>query len=88
MRRERILRLRSSKLTVLLIMARGFASLSPERIRELARKGGIAAHAKGTAHTFTREEAIEAGRKGGLAAHRKRGPAKSPEGDADGSPSS
>lgn len=46
---------------------RGFASMSPERQREIARKGGKAAHAKGTAHEFTPEEARIAGRKGGKA---------------------
>ena len=35
--------------------------------REIARKGGRAAHAQGTAHEFTKEEAAEAGRKGGQA---------------------
>ncbi len=44
---------------------RGFASMSAERQREIARKGGKAAHARGKAHEFTREEAREAGRKGG-----------------------
>jgi len=44
---------------------RGFASMSPEKRREIASKGGRAAHAKGTAHEFTSEEAREAGRKGG-----------------------
>ena len=39
--------------------------------REIARKGGRAAHKKGAAHEWTREEAQEAGRKGGLARHRK-----------------
>lgn len=34
---------------------------------EIARKGGIAAHKKGTAHEWTSEEAKAAGRKGGLA---------------------
>jgi len=46
---------------------RGFASMDPERQREIASKGGKAAHAKGTAHEFTSEEAQEAGRKGGRA---------------------
>ena len=46
---------------------RGFASMSPERQREIASKGGRAAHEKGTAHEFTSEEAREAGRKGGMA---------------------
>ncbi len=44
---------------------RGFASMDPEKQREIASKGGRAAHAKGTAHEFTSEEAREAGRKGG-----------------------
>lgn len=44
---------------------RGFASMSPEKQREIASKGGKAAHQKGTAHEFTSEEAREAGRKGG-----------------------
>jgi len=44
---------------------RGFASMDDEKQREIASKGGKAAHAKGTAHEFTPEEAREAGRKGG-----------------------
>ncbi|HTU90819.1 MAG TPA: KGG domain-containing protein [Gemmataceae bacterium] len=48
---------------------RGFASMDATRQREIARKGGRAAHEKGTAHEFTPEEAREAGRKGGQAAH-------------------
>ncbi len=48
---------------------RGFASMSTEKQREIASKGGKAAHAKGTAHEFTADEAREAGRKGGKAAH-------------------
>ena len=44
---------------------RGFASMSPEKQREIASKGGRAAHAKGTAHEWSAEEAREAGRKGG-----------------------
>ena len=46
---------------------RGFASMSSEKQREIASKGGKAAHDKGTAHEFTSEEAREAGRKGGRA---------------------
>lgn len=46
---------------------RGFASMNPTRRREIASKGGKAAHAKGTAHEWSPEEAREAGRKGGLA---------------------
>jgi len=44
---------------------RGFASMDPETQRAIARKGGRAAHVKGTAHKFTPEEARKAGRKGG-----------------------
>ena len=46
---------------------RGFAAMDEDKQREIARKGGKAAHAKGTAHQFTTEEAREAGRKGGQA---------------------
>src|SRR4051812_11664102 len=44
---------------------RGFASMDAEKQREIARKGGRAAHQKGTAHEFTADEARAAGRKGG-----------------------
>ena len=44
---------------------RGFASMNAEKQREIARKGGKAAHQKGTAHEFTADEARAAGRKGG-----------------------
>ena len=44
---------------------RGFASMDPSKQREIASKGGRAAHAKGTAHEFTSDEARVAGRKGG-----------------------
>jgi general stress protein YciG len=50
---------------------RGFASMNEEKQREIASKGGHAAHEKGTAHEFTPEEAREAGHKGGQAAHEK-----------------
>ena len=49
---------------------RGFASMSPEKKREIASKGGKAAHAMGTAHTWTSEEAKAAGRKGGSISRR------------------
>lgn len=52
--------------------ARGFASMDREKQREIARKGGRAAHAKGTAHEFTPDEARAAGRKGGQAVSRNR----------------
>ncbi|MCL6520525.1 MAG: KGG domain-containing protein [Armatimonadota bacterium] len=48
---------------------RGFASMDPEKQREIASKGGKAAHAKGTAHEWTSHEARQAGRKGGLMSH-------------------
>jgi uncharacterized protein len=41
--------------------ARGFASMDPQRQREIASEGGRAAHQKGTAHEFTSEEARRAG---------------------------
>ena len=50
---------------------RGFSAMDDATKREIARKGGIAAHRKGTAHKFTSEEAREAGRKGGRSAHRQ-----------------
>jgi uncharacterized protein len=52
---------------------RGFASMDRAKQREIASKGGKAAHTKGTAHEWTSEEAREAGRKGGMASHRRRG---------------
>ncbi len=53
---------------------RGFAAMNPEQVRELARRGGVAAHRAGTAHEFSSDEARAAGRKGGLAAHSGRKP--------------
>lgn len=46
---------------------RGFASMCPEKQREIASKGGRSAHQQGKAHQFTTEEAIAAGKKGGKA---------------------
>lgn len=51
---------------------RGFASMDRSKQREIASKGGKAAHAKGTAHEFDSSEAREAGRKGGVAVSRNR----------------
>jgi general stress protein YciG len=51
---------------------RGFAAIDRTLVREIARKGGKAAHAAGTAHEFTSEEARVAGRKGGQATHANR----------------
>ena len=53
---------------------RGFASMDSAKQREIASKGGRAAHVKGTAHEWSAEEARAAGRKGGLASHKKRRP--------------
>jgi general stress protein YciG len=46
--------------------------MDPEKQRAIARKGGRAAHEKGTAHEWTSEEARRAGRKGGLMSHQRR----------------
>lgn len=50
---------------------RGFAALSREQVQAIAKKGGIAAHAYGTAHKWTLEEAKAAGSKGGTATRKK-----------------
>ena len=67
---------------------RGFASMEQTKQREIASKGGKAAHQKGTAHEWTSEEAREAGRKGGMASHRRKqqqqaAPAAPPQPDND-----
>jgi general stress protein YciG len=51
---------------------RGFASMNLSRQREIASKGGKAAHAQGRAHEFTSDEARSAGRKGGEMVSRNR----------------
>ena len=51
---------------------RGFASMDAAKQREIASKGGRAAHQKGTAHEFTTDEAREAGRKGGMVVSQNR----------------
>ena len=52
---------------------RGFASMDPAKQREIASKGGRAAHEKGTAHEWTVDEARSAGRKGGQVSRGGRG---------------
>src|SRR6476620_2044968 len=52
---------------------RGFAAMDRDRVKEIASKGGKAAHAAGTAHQFSSDEARNAGRKGGVAPHVRRG---------------
>lgn len=54
----------------------GFASMSWQRRREIASRGGVAAHLKGTAHKWTRQEAREASLKG------RRQPRRHPMGPA------
>ena len=70
---------------------RGFASMSPEKQREIASKGGRAAHEKGTAHEWSADEARSAGRKGGQVSRGGRGrlvepTAPAPTPDAPGDP--
>lgn len=50
-------------------LRRGFACMSEDKQREIASKGGKAAHQKGTAHEWSAEEARMAGRKGGQLSH-------------------
>jgi uncharacterized protein len=52
---------------------RGFAAMDRTKVSEIASKGGKAAHAAGTAHQFSSDEARNAGRKGGVAPHVRRG---------------
>ena len=62
---------------------RGFASMDRSKQKEIASKGGKAAHQKGTAHEWTSEEAREAGRKGGMASHRRKQEQTQPQGSDD-----
>jgi general stress protein YciG len=50
---------------------RGFAAMDTEKQKEIARKGGRAAHEQGVAHQWSSQEAREAGKKGGQARGRK-----------------
>lgn len=54
--------------------------------REIASKGGKAAHQKGTAHEWTSEEAREAGRKGGMASHRRKQQQQEPSSGSENAP--
>jgi general stress protein YciG len=68
---------------------RGFAAMDAPLVRELARRGGAAAHRAGTAHEFSSEEARAAGRKGGIASSAGRMASPRNEGiTLDGAPSS
>ena len=62
---------------------RGFASMDRNKQREIASKGGKAAHQKGTAHEWTSEEAREAGRKGGMASRRRKQEQQNPGAPAE-----
>lgn len=57
---------------------RGFASMDKARQREIARLGGRAAHAQGSAHEWTVEEARAAGQKGGAASNGGKGKVSRP----------
>ncbi|MHB1000917.1 MAG: KGG domain-containing protein [Armatimonadota bacterium] len=52
-----------------MVARRGFAVMKEDKQKEIASKGGRAAHAKGTAHEWSSDEAREAGRKGGQMSH-------------------
>ena len=60
-------------------LRRGFASMSAEKQREIASKGGRAAHVKGTAHEWSPDEARQAGRKGGMISRGGRGRLSEPD---------
>jgi general stress protein YciG len=51
---------------------RGFATMDPEKQKQIASNGGKAAHAQGKAHKYTAEEAREAGKKGGASLAKNR----------------
>jgi len=59
---------------------RGFASMDPQKQREIASAGGRAAHRQGVAHEWSTDEAREAGRKGGQHSH---GGGRRSEGERD-----
>jgi hypothetical protein len=50
----------------------GSDKMSPEKRREIASKGGKAAHALGTAHKWTPEEAAKAGKAGGKISRKRK----------------
>lgn len=65
---------------------RGFASMDRDKQREIASKGGRAAHQKRTAHEWTSEEARAAGRKGGVASHQRKQALQQQRGTVAGGP--
>ena len=66
---------------------RGFAAMDRSKVSEIASKGGKAAHAAGTAHQFSTDEARAAGRKGGVAPHVRRGRGPRTQPPSSGQPS-
>ena len=58
---------------------RGFAAMDREKQREIARKGGKAAHEQGVAHEWSSQEAREAGKKGGQSRGRQNSKQTAPE---------
>jgi general stress protein YciG len=62
---------------------RGFASMDRTKQRDIASKGGKAAHQQGTAHEWTSEEARAAGRKGGMVSHRRKQEQQTPQGGTE-----
>ena len=63
-------------------MRSGFATMTPEKQKEIAGKGGRSAHRMGKAHEWTRDEAREAGKKGGKLSRGGGRPAKRKEGSS------
>jgi hypothetical protein len=57
---------------------RGFASMDPQKQREIASDGGKAAHASGNAHEFNSEEA----RRAGSMSHKNDGGSRQSQGGA------
>lgn len=55
------------------VSKRGFASMDPERQREIARKGGASVPSEKRSFSQDRSLAAQAGRKGGEASHGARG---------------
>ena len=70
---------KSSKVETPTPRPRGFAAMTPEQQKAIASLGGRAAHARGTAHQFSPEEAREAGRKGGRRSAEARAQARAAE---------
>ncbi len=62
---------------------RGFASMDPDEQREIASRGGRAAHASGNAHEFTSEEAHRAGARSHINDDNRRGRSRDDDNDDD-----